>query len=87
MSIQRKVTVFLEKGIAWIKKSGTRDGRKGYNTLNEALDDMARKNCCGINCCDGAIYLPATNGAPVKVQIEIGEGGIPSWVFSTPDED
>lgn len=69
-----------------MKDSRTRDGRKGYNTLNEALDDMARKNCCGINCCDNSIYLRATNGTPVKVQIEIADG-VPTWVFSTPDID
>lgn len=84
MSITRKAKLFLEKGIMWMKDSRTRDGRKGYETLNDALDDMARKNCCGIDCCDSSIYLRATNGTPVKVNIEIVEGN-PQFVFSTPD--
>lgn len=84
MSIIRKVSLYLEKGILWRKDKRTRDGRKGYNTLNEALDDMAKKNCCGIDCCDSSIYLRATDGSPVKVQVQIVDGN-PEWVFSTPD--
>lgn len=81
MSISKRFSIFLGKGLLWSKSRKTRDGRKGYNTLNEALDDLARKQCCGIDCCENAVYLKATNGTPVKAKIEIDGENI-SWVFS-----
>jgi hypothetical protein len=54
--------IFLSKGILWSKKAGTKDGRKGYNTLEEALED-AQPTCCGIDCKCSVIRLKdrATN--------------------------
>lgn len=48
--------IFISKGTFWSKKSGSRDGRKGYNTLEEALED-AQPTCCGIDCKCNVIRL------------------------------
>lgn len=76
--------IFLEKGIAWAKDKFSRDGRKGFTTLQEMLDYQAKKNCCGINCCENALYLKTAAGVPVKVTVEIIDN-TPQFVFSTPD--
>lgn len=89
MSIKRGFKILLAKGIMWSKNKTTRDGRGGYDTLNDALNDLAKKNCCGIECCGDVtnIYLKPTNSStPVLAQIELDGGGNPTWVFSTVEE-
>jgi hypothetical protein len=49
--------IFIPKGAMWSKDSRTRDGRKGYNSLEEALEDASPK-CCGFDCKCGVFRLP-----------------------------
>lgn len=64
--------IFLSKGILWSKKAGTKDGRKGYNTLEEALQD-AQPECCGIDCkCNVIRIKDRVTGLPVTIGVVNG---------------
>ena len=40
--------VNLAKGVAWVSRADTRDGRKGINTLEDGVENMASP-CIGFN--------------------------------------
>jgi hypothetical protein len=64
--------VHLEKGIAWVKDTSKIDGRKGFNTLEEALQN-AQPACCGIDCKCGVLRLPdRVTGETVNIGVVNG---------------
>lgn len=75
MSLRSIFKIFLPKGHLWSKDSRTRDGRRGYETLNDALDTLARERCCGVDCCEGVLRLTDQVTGEVTV-ISVSDGSV-----------
>ena len=77
-----KRKILLAKGMIWSKDANKRDGRKGYNSLDEASDALTKQRCCGVDCCEGVLYLPTPEGTVVKISVQAAEGGGYELVFA-----
>jgi hypothetical protein len=70
----------FQKGIIWLIKGAE---RIGILSLDEALDTLAVKRCCGVNCCNNSLTL-RDQVTDVPTQITIVNGVV---TISTVEED
>jgi hypothetical protein len=85
MSARKKIIGLVDGIVYKFSRTGI---RQGIHTLEEANDYLAKTRCCGIDCCEGVLYLKnQTTGKPVKISIENDGQGNPVFVIANTEQE